>query len=147
VLDADGNFANADGGAGGVSQRPDQVGDPNRAGIVPGSPNPQCQVLASQGGLAPDRIHTPTSWFNTCAFADPPLGSFGDVGRNTDRGTGIQKLGLFSIQVLPHLGEGRIWNFARSSSISRTTPISCSRLADRKMETTRPFSGRNSSAI
>ncbi len=62
VLDANGNFANADGGAGGVSQRPDQVGDPNCAGIVQGNPNPQCQILVSQGGLAPDRIHTPTAW-------------------------------------------------------------------------------------
>ena len=83
VLDANGNFANSDGGAGGVSQRPDQVGNPNQAGIVPGNPNPQCQILVSRGGLAPDRIHTPTAWFNTCAFADPPLGSFGNVGRNT----------------------------------------------------------------
>ena len=30
VLDSNGNFANADGGAGGVSQRPDQVGDPTQ---------------------------------------------------------------------------------------------------------------------
>jgi hypothetical protein len=83
VLDANGNFANADGGAGGVSQRPDLVGDPNRAGPVAGNPVPQCQILVSQGGLAPDKIRTPTAWFNTCAFADPALGSFGNVGRNT----------------------------------------------------------------
>jgi hypothetical protein len=80
VLDANGNFANADGGAGGVSQRPDQVGDPNRAGMVPG--NPTC--------VAPAKIHTPTAFFNTCAFVDPPLGSFGDVGRNTIQGPGYK---------------------------------------------------------
>jgi hypothetical protein len=73
VLDADGNFANADGGAGGVSQRPDQVGDPNRAG----------PVAANPGCAAPSKIRTPSAWFNTCAFVDPALGSFGDVGRNT----------------------------------------------------------------
>jgi hypothetical protein len=73
VLDSNGNFANADGGAGGVSQRPDQVGDSNKAGPVAGNP----------GCVAPSRIRTPTAWFNTCAFADPALGSFGDVGRNT----------------------------------------------------------------
>jgi hypothetical protein len=73
VLDANGNFANADGGAGGVSQRPDLVGNPNQAGPVPGNP----------GCAAPSRIHTSTAWFNTCAFVDPALGSFGDVGRNT----------------------------------------------------------------
>ena len=90
VLDSNGNFANADGGAGGVSQRPDQVGDPNRAGPVPGNPDPGCQVLASQGGLAPDRIRTPGAWFNTCAFTDPALGSFGNVGRNTIEAPGYR---------------------------------------------------------
>ena len=73
VLDSNGNFANADGGAGGVSQRPDQVGDPTKAGPVAGNP----------GCVAPSKIRTPAAWFNTCAFGDPALGSFGDVGRNT----------------------------------------------------------------
>ena len=73
VLDANGNFANADGGAGGVSQRPDQVGDPTQAGPVAGNP----------GCVAPTRIRTSAAWFNTCAFVDPALGSFGNVGRNT----------------------------------------------------------------
>jgi len=90
VLDSNGNFANADGGAGGVSQRPDQVGNPNKAGPVLGNPNPQCQVLVSQGGLAPDKIRTPTAWFNTCAFTDPALGSFGNVGRNTIESPGYK---------------------------------------------------------
>jgi Carboxypeptidase regulatory-like domain/TonB dependent receptor len=78
VLDSNGNFANADGGAGGVSQRPDLVGDPNKAG----------PVAANPGCVAPARIHTQASFFNTCAFADPALGSFGDVGRNTIQGPG-----------------------------------------------------------
>jgi hypothetical protein len=105
VLDANGNFANADGGAGGVSQRPDQVGDPNKAGIVPGNTEfPACQVLASQGGLAPDRIHTPTAWFNTCAFMDPALGSFGDVGRNTIEAPGY-KTWDFSVFKFFHTSE------------------------------------------
>jgi hypothetical protein len=78
VLDSNGNFANADGGAGGVSQRPDQVGNPNKAG----------PVAANPGCAAPARIRTPTAWFNTCAFVDPALGSFGDVGRNTIQSPG-----------------------------------------------------------
>jgi hypothetical protein len=78
VLDGNGNFANADGGAGGVSQRPDQVGDPNTAGTV--ALNSSC--------TAPTKIHTPTAWFNTCAFVDPALGSFGNVGRNTIQAPG-----------------------------------------------------------
>ena len=64
VLDANGNFANADGGAGGVSQRPDQIGDPRAHPCVPGT------------------------FFNTCAFGDPNPGSFGNVGRNTIQGPG-----------------------------------------------------------
>jgi Carboxypeptidase regulatory-like domain/TonB dependent receptor len=64
VLDGNGNFANADGGAGGVSQRPDQVGDPHATPCIPGT------------------------FFNTCAYADPAQGSFGNVGRNTIQGPG-----------------------------------------------------------
>jgi len=66
VLDGNGNFANADGGAGGVSQRPDQVGNPNATPCVAGTR------------------------FNTCAFADPAQGSFGDVRRNTIEGPGYR---------------------------------------------------------
>jgi len=80
VLDANGNFANADGGAGGVSQRPDVVGDWNRPGPI--AANPSC--------VAPTKIHTPSAWFNTCAFVDPALGSFGDVGRNTIEAPGYR---------------------------------------------------------
>jgi hypothetical protein len=94
VLDLNGNFANADGGAGGVSQRPDQVGDPTVAGPVPG--NPTC--------VAPDRIHTPAAWFNTCAFADPQPGSFGNVGRNTIESPGY-KTWDFSVFKLFHTSE------------------------------------------
>jgi hypothetical protein len=80
VLDSNGNFANADGGAGGVSQRPDVVGDWNRPG----------PVAANPGCVAPTQIHTPSAWFNTCAFVDPPLGSFGNVGRNTIEAPGYR---------------------------------------------------------
>ena len=47
-------------------QRPDQVSNPNGTPCVPGT------------------------FFNTCAFADPALGSFGSTGRNTLRGPGLQ---------------------------------------------------------
>jgi hypothetical protein len=80
VLDANGNFANADGGAGGVSQRPDTVGDPTRPG----------QVAANPGCIAPTKLHTPAAWFNTCAFVDPALGSFGNTGRNTIEAPGYR---------------------------------------------------------
>jgi hypothetical protein len=53
--------ANSDG-----QQRPDLVGDPRATPCVP------------------------QTFFNTCAFADPPLGSFGDVSRNSIQGPGFQ---------------------------------------------------------
>jgi hypothetical protein len=61
ILDGNGSFANSDG-----QQRPDLVGDPHATPCVPGT------------------------FFNTCAFADPALGSFGNLGRNTMRGPGYQ---------------------------------------------------------
>jgi hypothetical protein len=67
VLDSNGNFANSDGGVGGVSQRPD-------FGLTPG-------CIPASGKLV---------FFNTCEYHDPALGSFGDVGRNTLQGPGYQ---------------------------------------------------------
>ena len=62
--DSNGNFANSDGFEG---QLPDVVADPNHS--------PHCQ---------------PRTFFNTCAFVNPPLGSFGDAGRNSILGPGFQ---------------------------------------------------------
>jgi hypothetical protein len=61
ALDWDGNFSNSDG-----SQRPDQIAKPNGKPCVTGT------------------------FFNTCAFIDPALGSFGNAGRNTILGPGMQ---------------------------------------------------------
>ena len=56
---------------GGTYQRPNQVGDPNRAGAVAGNP----------GCAAPSRIHTIENWFNPCAFAQAPSGELGTAAR------------------------------------------------------------------
>jgi hypothetical protein len=37
---------------------------------------------------------TVTSWFNTAAFAQPAAGALGDLGRNTERGPGVNNLDL-----------------------------------------------------
>jgi Carboxypeptidase regulatory-like domain/TonB dependent receptor len=58
----DNGVANSDGN----SQRPDLIGDPR---------GPHCE---------------PNTFFNTCAFADPPSGSFGNVSRNSVQGPGYQ---------------------------------------------------------
>ncbi len=51
--------------------RPNQVGDPNRAGPV--AANPGCS--------APSQIHTIQHWFNPCAFVKAPAGELGNASR------------------------------------------------------------------
>jgi hypothetical protein len=64
--------------------RPDLVGDPFRPGPV--AANPSCQ--------APTQVEVPQSWFNTCAFVNPPAGvypgtfEFGSESRNYLTGPG-----------------------------------------------------------
>ena len=84
ILDTN-SFSNSDG-----QSRPDLVADPFKAGPVAANPDPNCQTTISQGGLAADRTRVRTSWVNTCAFTDPPFGSFGDVSRNSVQGPGYQ---------------------------------------------------------
>jgi hypothetical protein len=45
------------------------------------------------GDPDPDE-RTVTRWFNTSAFAQPPAGAYGSLGRNTERGPGINNLDL-----------------------------------------------------
>jgi hypothetical protein len=93
-----------------------------------------------RAGLLPTGFTRANAWFITCAFADPPLGSFGNVGRNTIQAAGYK---TWDFSVFKFFILRRIWNFVRSFSISRTTPISCSQIAARKMETTQPFLEHN----
>ncbi len=83
VTDGNGNFANSDG-----QQRPDAVAGQSATGTpcVPGT------------------------FFNTCAFTDPPLGSFGNVGINTLRGPGLANWDLSLIKTFP-IGEKRQLEF------------------------------------
>jgi hypothetical protein len=61
--------------------RPNQLANPYTPGIVSSNPNPACQLLQSQGGLAADKTHTIQSWFNPCAFGYPLAGQLGDSSR------------------------------------------------------------------
>ncbi len=56
---------------GNTFERPNLVGDPNRAGPVAGNP----------GCAAPSAVHTLQSWFNPCAFAKAPAGELGTAPR------------------------------------------------------------------
>ncbi len=81
----------------GVPYRPDQVGDPGKAGPV--AANPGCS--------APTQIHTPNSWFNTCAFATPENPLLGTAGRNTVIGPGLNNLDFSLLKDVPFRHEGR----------------------------------------
>jgi hypothetical protein len=72
--------------------RPDVVGNPFVAGPVIANSNLACHTTVSQGGLAPDAVGQPNSWFNICAFQEPPAGKFGNAGRNILIGPGIANL-------------------------------------------------------
>ncbi len=52
-------------------QRPNEVGDPNKAG----------PVAANPGCAAPSAIHTLQNWFNPCAFVQAPTGELGTAPR------------------------------------------------------------------
>jgi len=56
---------------GNTFQRPNQVGDPNKAGPV--AANPTC--------VAPSQVHTIQNWFNPCAFEQAPAGELGTAAR------------------------------------------------------------------
>jgi len=83
ITDGNGNFANSTGG-----QRPDLVPgqDPNGTPCKPGT------------------------FFNTCAFTDPPVGSFGNAGRNIVRGPGYQVWDASLLKLIP-LNEKRRFEF------------------------------------
>jgi hypothetical protein len=74
----------------------------DRPDLIPGfNPNPISGVSA--GCLNPDGtvavkagtpLHTPSLWFDPCAFALPALGYFGNLGRDTIRGPGRVSLDM-----------------------------------------------------
>ena len=56
--------------------RPDQVGDPNKAG----------PVAANPGCAPPARVHTVANWFNPCAFKSAATGELGNASRTPVNG-------------------------------------------------------------
>jgi hypothetical protein len=83
VTDGNGNFANSDG-----QQRPDAV----------------------VGQSATSKPCVPGTFLNTCAFTDPALGSFGNVGINTLNGPGVANWDTSALKIFP-IGEKRRFEF------------------------------------
>jgi hypothetical protein len=52
----------------------------------------------------------PGTFFNTCAFTNPPLGSFGNVGINTVNGPGVNMWDMSLLKTIP-AGEKRRFEF------------------------------------
>ena len=60
------------------ADRPDEIANPFVGGTV--AANPTC--------VAPATVHTLQAWYNPCAFATEPLGTYGTLGRNSIPGPG-----------------------------------------------------------
>jgi outer membrane receptor protein involved in Fe transport len=58
-------------------------------------------------------------WFNTAAFAQPTLGTFGNGGRNPVRGSGINNwdLSIFKVTQIPWFGRHSGWYAAENAKI------------------------------
>jgi hypothetical protein len=81
ITDGNGNFSNSTGG-----QRPDLV----------------------SGQSANGKPCVAGTFFNTCAFTDPPLGSFGNAGRNIVQGPGFQVWDMSLLKVFPIREKSRV---------------------------------------
>jgi hypothetical protein len=79
---------------GNTFQRPNQVGDPNKAG--------------DEGGFSgcPTKIHTLQNWFNPCAFAKAQLGELGTAARAPAYGPRFVNTDFSVIKDFPFLHEG-----------------------------------------
>ena len=85
--------------AGGASSAAVAFGNPARPDLV-GNPFQSGNVAANSSCPGPNQVKTPRSWFNSCAFVDPPPGAFpgtfqfGTEGRNALTGPGFTDLDL-----------------------------------------------------
>jgi hypothetical protein len=74
-------------------------GDTANAGTVVGE-NPIRANLTGKPVFGPGTRNS-TTWFNPAAFATPPAYTYGDVGRNTVYGPGLQTMGLGVVREFP----------------------------------------------
>ena len=86
------------------------------------------------------------TFFNTCAFQNPQLGSIGNVGLNTLEGPGEKNVDFALLKTIP-LGETRRIEFRPRPSTPSTIPTSSLRPRDRRTPSTRRSWVRRPSAI
>ena len=98
------------------NSRDGDANNPDRPSLTPGfSQNPTSGVTAGCGAVtvngvttlaipAGQPLHTPTRWFDPCAFTVSPPGTFGNLGRNTVIGPGLSNVD-FSLLKLTALTE------------------------------------------
>ena len=113
VTDGNGNFANSDG-----QQRPD---------FVPGQ-------------KATSKPCVPGTFFNTCAFKNPPLGSFGDVSLNSLQGPGNKNVDFALEKIISICANRCSSNFGLNPSMRSTIQISSLPPRGRKTRTMPRFS-------
>jgi hypothetical protein len=96
---------------GNAFNRPDQISDPLKAGVVAANSDPQCQILVSAGGRAPDRVGTIDNWFNPCAFDHAAPGRLGNASRTPLYGPDFVNTDLSFIKHFPLPHEGMRLDF------------------------------------
>ena len=83
--------------AGGTSSAAAAFGNPARPDLL-GNPFVAGPVAANPGCEAPSQVKVPQTWFNPCAFVNPPVGAvqgtflYGNEGRNILTGPGFTNL-------------------------------------------------------
>src|SRR5438128_12013843 len=85
-------------------------------------------ITGRPNSVAPgQKLGTPALWFDPCAFAVPPAGFYGNLGRGTFIGPGTVDFDMSLGKSIPLKWEATGWNFARSSLTFSTDPISRTR--------------------
>jgi len=96
---------------GNAFNRPDQISDPHKAGVVAANSNVGCHTLVSQNGLAPDRVGTIEAWFNPCAYDHAASGELGNINRAPLYGPDFVNTDLSFIKHFPLPYEGMRLDF------------------------------------
>ena len=97
--------------------RPNEISNPFKPGIVPANPNPACQALVGQlgpggvPGIAPAKLSSSGQYFNPCAFTQAPAGQLGNANRAPLSGPGFVNTDFSAIKQFRLPWEGMGLNF------------------------------------